>query len=164
MILTVKLFFLLTAFGLACPLSNHSVSFSNNSLESTFKINPEDEAAIRAIMDQQVKCWNRGDIDCFMEGYWRSDSLMFIGSSGITYGFDNTLQRYQKVYPDRAAMGTLAFNIVSLERLSADAYHMVGQWKLARTVGDLSGHFTLVFRKIENQWFIVKDHSSRSDS
>lgn len=163
MILTVKFFLLLTAFGLVSPLSNSSVSFPNNSLESFLKISPEDEVAIRAIMDQQVKCWNQGDIDCFMEGYWRSDSLMFIGGNGITYGFDNTLQCYQKVYPDRTAMGTLAFNIVSLERLSPDAYHMVGQWKLARTVGDLSGHFTLVFRKIEDRWFIVKDHSSRSD-
>lgn len=122
----------------------------------------EDRAAIYSIMDQQVECWNKGDLDCFMEGYWPSDSLMFIGGSGVVYGYDNTLQRYQRTYPDRAAMGQLTFNIVTLDRLASDAYYMVGQWTLARKDDELGGHFTLLFRKIDGRWVIVKDHSSSS--
>ena len=121
---------------------------------------PSDEAAIRAIMDQQVRCWNTGDLNCFMEGYWRSDSLMFIGKTGITYGYDNTLANYRKRYPDRAAMGTLHFDVLSLEALSEDAYFMVGRWSLQRSIGDVGGHFTLLFRRMDGQWRIVKDHSS----
>ncbi|MGB3851014.1 MAG: nuclear transport factor 2 family protein [Tunicatimonas sp.] len=120
----------------------------------------EDQGAIQSIMDQQVRCWNEGDLDCFMEGYWRSDSLMFIGKSGITYGYDSTLANYQKRYPDRAAMGTLHFDILSLEALSESAYFMVGRWSLQRSIGDLEGYFTLLFRRIDGQWRIVKDHSS----
>ena len=117
-------------------------------------------AAIHAIMDQQMRCWNQGDLACFMEGYWHSDSLMFIGQSGIVYGFDHTLARYEKTYPDRAAMGKLRFEVVSLEPLGSEAYFMAGKWFLKRSVGDINGHFTLLFRKIDDQWCIVKDHSS----
>ena len=120
----------------------------------------EDRAAIQAIMEQQARCWNERNLDCFMEGYWHSDSLMFIGKSGIVYGFDNTLARYQKTYPDQANMGKLRFEIVSLEALGPEAYYMVGKWFLKRSVGDINGHFTLLFRKIDQQWRIVKDHSS----
>lgn len=95
-----------------------------------------------------------------MEGYWRSDSLMFISKTGITYGYDSTLANYQKRYPDRMAMGTLRFDVLSLEALSDDAYFMVGRWSLARDIGDLSGHFTLLFRHLDGQWRIMKDHSS----
>ncbi len=120
----------------------------------------DDRAAIQSIMDQQVRCWNAGDLDCFMEGYWRSDSLMFIGKTGITYGYDSTLANYRKRYPGRAAMGTLHFDLLSLEALSEEACFMVGRWSLQRSIGDLGGHFTLLFRRLGGQWRIVKDHSS----
>lgn len=90
-----------------------------------------DRAEILAMMDHQEACWNQGDIDCFMEGYWPSDSLMFIGQNGVVYGYDQTLERYQKNYPDRSAMGMLGFEIVELQRLSPDFYHMVGKWATA---------------------------------
>lgn len=121
---------------------------------------PDDHAAIHAIMEQQTRCWNEGNLPCFMEGYWHSDSLMFVGKSGITYGYDNTLARYQQTYPDRTAMGTLRFKIVSLEAVGPAAYLMVGRWFLQRDTDDLDGHFTLLFRKIDQRWRIVKDHSS----
>ena len=119
-----------------------------------------DRAEILAMMDHQEACWNDGDIDCFMEGYWPSDSLMFIGQNGVVYGYDQTLERYQKNYPDRSAMGMLGFEIVELQRLSPDYYHMVGKWQLQREIGDIGGHFTLLFRKIKGEWFIIRDHSS----
>ena len=118
------------------------------------------EKAIRKIMDNQTKAWNRGDIQGFMEGYWKNDSLMFVGKSGVTYGWTNTLNNYRKGYPDTAAMGKLSFNIISVKRLSSKYYSVVGKWHLQRSIGNLSGHYTLLFRKIKGQWVIVSDHSS----
>lgn len=121
---------------------------------------PSDRAEILATMDHQEACWNEGDIECFMEGYWPSDSLMFIGKDGVTYGYQNTLERYLNNYPDRSAMGMLNFEIIELQRLAEDAYFMVGKWQLKRKIGDIGGHFTLLFRKIDGEWLIVSDHSS----
>lgn len=118
------------------------------------------ETAIRQTLDQQTQAWNRGDIEGFMNGYWENDSLMFIGKSGVTYGWANTLDNYKKGYPDTAAMGKLTFNIISVKKLSKQYYHVTGKWQLARTIGDLSGHYTLLFQKIGGRWVIIADHSS----
>jgi hypothetical protein len=120
----------------------------------------KDEKTIRGILDRQTNDWNTGNIEGFMKGYWENDSLMFIGKSGVTYGWTNTLNNYKKGYPDTAAMGKLHFNILQVKKLSADYYHVVGKWHLTRTIGDLNGHYTLLFRKIKGQWVIVADHSS----
>ena len=111
-------------------------------------------------MDEQVKAWNAGDLVRFMEPYWHSDSLMFIGKSGITYGWEKTLANYRKGYPDTASMGKLDFTIVHIKRLSVLYFSVVGKWHLARTIGDASGHFTLLFKRINNRWVIISDHSS----
>ena len=95
-----------------------------------------------------------------MDGYWRSDSLRFIGSRGLTYGWQQTLDNYRKGYPDRDAMGILNFTILSIEPLSRKSAFVVGKWHLKRTKGDLSGHFTLLWRKVDGKWVIVADHSS----
>jgi ketosteroid isomerase-like protein len=118
------------------------------------------EKTIRTIMAQQESAWNRGDLEGFMEGYWKSDSLRFIGSKGLTYGWNQTLQNYRKGYPDTDAMGTLKFTILSVEKLSKNSAFVIGKWHLARKAGDLSGHYTLLWRRIEGKWVIVADHSS----
>lgn len=119
-----------------------------------------DESEIRKILDEQTKNWNSGNLEDFMSGYWKNDSLMFIGKSGITYGFDNTLANYKRSYPDTASMGKLNFNIIKVEKICRNHYFVVGKWMLKRTIGDLSGHYTLIFRKIKGKWVIVSDHSS----
>lgn len=119
------------------------------------------EHNIRSIMANQEAAWNRGDLPAFMQGYWRSDSLRFIGSRGLTYGWQTTLDNYRKGYPDRAAMGTLKFTILSVEKLSRRSAFVIGKWHLARgEKGDLNGHYTLLWRKIKGRWVIVADHSS----
>ena len=119
-----------------------------------------DEKAIVKILSEQDAAWNRGDIDDFMKGYWKNDSLMFIGKSGITYGWQNTLDNYKKRYPDTTAMGKLNFEYIEMKQLSANYFFVVGKWYLTRTIGNLEGAFTLLLRKINNIWVIVKDHSS----
>lgn len=120
----------------------------------------KNEKAIRALLDKQTQAWNNGNIEEFMNGYWENDSLMFIGKSGITYGWTNTLNNYKKGYPDTAAMGKLTFNILQVKKLSGKYYYVVGKWFLKRSIGDVGGHYTLLFRKVNGRWVIIADHSS----
>ena len=126
----------------------------------TIHAQSKDEAAIAKVLDNQSRAWNRGNLEEFMVGYWKNDSLMFIGSRGITYGWNNTLANYKKSYPDTAAMGKLNFTLLKIKQLSNEYYQVIGNWHLQRSVGDLSGHFTLLFQKINGEWVIVADHSS----
>lgn len=119
-----------------------------------------DETNIRKILDEQTSEWNGGNIEGFMKGYWKSDSLMFIGSSGISWGWTKALENYKKHYPDTTAMGKLSFDVLMVKKLSDEYFYVVGKWSLTRTIGNVSGYYDLVFRKIKGQWLIVADHSS----
>lgn len=121
----------------------------------------KDADTIMQLLTTQIAAWNRGDIDQFMVGYWQSDSLMFIGKSGLNQGYQTTLNNYKKGYPDRSAMGTLKFDILKIKRFDKKHYFVVGKWHLTRPEkGDLGGHFSLVFEKIKGKWVIIADHSS----
>ena len=115
--------------------------------------------AIKKVLDEQQECWNSGDIPCFMEGYWKSDSLKFIGKSGIKYGWQNTLDNYIKSYPDKATMGVLTFGLLNIEPVGPD-YLVTGTWHLQRKEDAPNGLFTLIWRKIDGEWKIIYDHSS----
>lgn len=119
-----------------------------------------DKKQIIQILDQQTEYWNKGNLEAFMAGYWQSDSLMFIGKSAVTYGYANTLANYKKSYNSPEKMGKLSFDILKVQQLSTEYYWVLGKWMLKRTVGDLSGHYTLLFKKIGGKWKIVADHSS----
>lgn len=120
----------------------------------------KDEQTIHTLLEEQRQAWNTGNLETFMGTYWQSDSLMFIGKSGVTYGWQNTLNNYKKGYPDTAAMGKLKFDILEVRRLSVMYFFVVGKWHLTRSIGDVGGHFTLLFKKVKNKWVIVADHSS----
>lgn len=121
----------------------------------------DDKKQILNILDRQTKAWNDGNVVDFMNGYWESDSLMYIGKSGVTYGFKSTLERYKKNYPDKSTMGTLKFDIIKVNFISNDACFVVGKWHLTRPEkGDVGGHYTLLWRKMKGNWVIVADHSS----
>ena len=115
---------------------------------------------IQLVLHNQEKAWNDGDLEGFMKGYWKSDSLMFVGKSGITYGWQKTLDNYKKGYPDTAAMGKLHFDILDMKPVSEDNYFIIGKWHLIRSVGNIGGYFSLLFRKINGEWLIICDHTS----
>ena len=119
-----------------------------------------DEKAIRHLLAEQTAAWTRGNIEEFMKGYWNNDSLMFIGQNGVTYGYNNTLTNYKKNYSNADKMGMLSFDLIKVQRLSPEYYFVVGKWHLKRNVGDVGGHYNLLFRKIQGKWLIVADHSS----
>ena len=118
------------------------------------------EKQILNVLEQQTVAWNSGDVVSFMQGYWKNDSLMFIGKTGVTHGWQQTLDNYRKGYPDITAMGKLFFNIITIKKLSSKYYFVVGKWMLKRSIGDLSGHYDLLFKKIKGEWVIIADHSS----
>lgn len=121
----------------------------------------QDRRAILEILKRQTEDWNAGHVDKFMNGYWPSDSLTFVGKVGITYGYEATLANYKKRYPDRASMGTLKFDILELDFPAPDIAYVIGRFHLTRPkIGDADGHFTLLWRKINKRWVIISDHSS----
>lgn len=119
-----------------------------------------DQKAILAVLEKQRLAWNEGNLEKFMEGYWKNDSLLFVGKDGPTYGWQQTLDNYKKGYPDKSAMGTLTFNIKKVELLSKDAASVLGGWHLKREKDEPQGYFTLILRKIKGLWQVVSDHSS----
>jgi|688.fasta_scaffold00899_33 ketosteroid isomerase-like protein len=128
----------------------------------TFELTAQnkDEKLILGILDQQTQAWNDGNLEKFMVGYWENDSLMYVGKGGVTYGYRQTLENYKKNYGTTDKMGQLKFTILHVNKLSSEVYQVVGKWFLKRSVGDVGGHFTLIFRKMKGEWKIVSDHSS----
>jgi ketosteroid isomerase-like protein len=120
----------------------------------------DDRRAILKVLDHQRIAWNNGDIDGFMQGYWHSDSLLFVGSSVPTHGWQATLDGYKKRYPGKAAMGTLTFTVLKVELLDKTNAFMLGAWRLQREKDAPGGYFTLWFRKVNGEWKIVVDHTS----
>ncbi|MGB7202108.1 MAG: DUF4440 domain-containing protein [Pyrinomonadaceae bacterium] len=120
----------------------------------------KDEAAIRKVMDDQAVAWNRGDLDAFMFGYWRSDKLAFVSGDTVTRGWQQTLDNYKKTYGTSEKMGKLTFSDLEITLLSKDAAVMLGSWSLKRETDNPKGKFTLLWRKFREGWRIVMDHSS----
>jgi ketosteroid isomerase-like protein len=119
-----------------------------------------DREAIHAMLRAQQTAWNRGDVDAFLVGYWRSPQLSFSGSSGVARGWDGVLARYKRNYPDRAAMGQLDFSELEFRFLGPDAALVLGRWHLKRDKDDIGGVFTLVWQRFPDGWKIVHDHTS----
>lgn len=123
-----------------------------------------DWRAIHGVLVAQQEAWNRGDVDAFMTGYWRSPELSFSGSSGMSRGWDEVLARYKKNYPDRAAMGRLDFGNLEFRFLGADNALVLGRWHLKREKDQLGGVFSLVWQRFPEGWRIMHDHTSANEA
>ena len=118
------------------------------------------EKEIKTLLETQRQDWNKGDITAFMQGYWKSESLMFVGKNGPTYGWKKTLENYQKNYPNKAVMGFLTFDVKEVRMLDKTHAFVLGAWHLKREKDNPQGFFTLLFQKFGNEWKIIVDHSS----
>ncbi|HAS19372.1 MAG TPA: DUF4440 domain-containing protein [Flavobacteriaceae bacterium] len=125
-----------------------------------YAVKKSDSLAIVNILFQQQADWNAGDIDAFMEGYLKSDQLVFSGASGPIYGWEATRDRYKRTYSDRERMGVLKFDVLHLLALSETVVQLQGKFYLQRTSGDLQGFFTLNWILLNKQWYIISDHTS----
>jgi L-asparaginase / beta-aspartyl-peptidase len=124
----------------------------------------DEGADIKAVIAKQADAWNRGDIDAFMEHYWKSDELTFSSGGKITRGWKATKDRYKDRYPTRDEMGQVQFTQLELTRLGGEAAMVLGRWKLNRNASPIEGNFTLVFRRIDSKWMIIHDHTSKSEA
>ena len=118
-----------------------------------------DKAAILSVMSDQEIAWNNHDLEGFMQGYWKSDSLKFYGSNGLTKGWEQTLANYKKHYPTKAESGNLNFVINDISEIEGNSYWVMGEYHLKRDVGDADGVFIIIFKKIAGEWKIVADMS-----
>ncbi len=125
---------------------------SNHSLE-------KDRKDIMDIINQQQNDWNANDLDAFMDGYWKSDSLYFYSGGKLNSGWLATLNNYKKNYTDERYSGTLNFNVAKISPISTDAYFVMGEYELTRKVGNAKGTFMIIFKRIGGEWKIIADSS-----
>ncbi len=123
------------------------------------------QEAIQVCLNTQKTAWNNGDIDGFMDFYWRDPRLVFISERSWTVGWAAALARYQTNYPNRAAMGTLDFTEITITMITPDDAYVWGRWSLQRAGDAPGGMFTLIWRRVdsagaERRWCIVHDHTS----
>lgn len=140
-----KLFILLL---ISCTIS----AFSQSNEE-------KDKDAIMGVLKSQRIAWSKNNIEEFMEGYWKSDSLKFYGPNGLTSGWKNTLSKYEKSYPTEGHTGKLSYKINDITKISDDAYSVLGEYHIKREVGNADGIFMLIFKRIDGEWKIIVDTS-----
>ena len=119
----------------------------------------EDKEAILSVMKLQEEAWSNNDLEGFMQGYWNNESLKFFGSSGLTKGWQQTLDNYKRGYPTKEHSGTLNFTIKDISKIDDGSYWVMGEYHLKRSVGDANGVFMIIFKKIDDEWKIVADMS-----
>ena len=160
-LLTTGLFLvLLLGAEAGCDAENERQRMTLNEQSET----PSSDAtrtAIESVFRAQQDAWNRGDVEAFMEHYWKDGDLTFSSGGKTTRGWQATLDRYRERYPTREAMGQLTLGEFELFPLGDSAALVLGTWKLDRETEPVSGNFSLVLRKIDGEWVIVHDHTSR---
>jgi hypothetical protein len=134
-------------------------------LVSMFLMNCQNTNTVKDIEDIKLALhtsaikWSNGNMEGYMNVYWNSDRLQFIGEKGITYGWKKTLENYKKGYPTKDLTGTLTFKVLSVDYLAKDLYSLIGEYHLERKSGNTNGIFNLIFKKIDNKWVIITDHT-----
>jgi len=135
-----------------------SCNMNNTNSIDVLKQDLNDINNIKKILSSQQECWNNGDIDGFMQGYWNSEKLVFTSlNHKPAYGWKNTLERYKNSYPTRSSMGELGFEILDLKLISEKNASLKGKWKLIRENDQPNGLFWLDIEKFDNNWLITKD-------
>ena len=137
---------------------------NNTNTDDAIKQNPNEINSIKKILTSQQECWNNGDIDGFMQGYWNSEELIFTSlSHKPAYGWKNTLERYKNSYPTKSSMGELNFEILNLKLISRTTARLKGKWELIREKDNPNGLFWLDIEKFDNNWLITKDSTISFD-
>ena len=149
MIINFKISFFFSAFFF--------LTICNNFAQS--KHSKQDIKEIISVMKKQEKAWSKNDLEGFMEGYWKNDSLKFFGKNGLTEGWTNALNNYKKSYPTKAYTGVLSFRINNISKINNGAYFVMGEFQLKRKLEEAKGVFMVIFKKINGKWKIIADMS-----
>ncbi len=127
-----------------------------------------DEAVYEAEVEQDITrqleaqkiAWNEGDIDRFLEPYLKGTDLRFLSATGMVKGSDKLLDRYLEAYPSSEQMGKLDFDIKEFDLLCKDHASIIGKWILTRGDERREGYFTLLWKRTDEGWRIIIDHTS----
>ena len=155
--------FLLGAAGLSCRAPDARNSMQGETVRSAAGDSGAVPFDLQDVLNEQVDAWNRGDIQGFMDYYWRSEDLEFISGDTIHRGWQATLERYKRKYPTKEAMGWLDFDDLRVTAMSEDEAEATGRWRVRAGRKTSSGGFELKFRRIEKRWLIVRDHTTSDD-
>ncbi len=120
----------------------------------------QEQAKIESVLTKQANTWNNGDIEGYMQGYWKSDSLLFTSGGNIQRGWNATMEKYKKSYDTKEKMGTLKFSQLEYNLLSDSSAWVFGRWELERKGDHPEGVFTLLLRKFSDGWKVIHDHTS----
>jgi len=123
-------------------------------------LSQNDQQQILSVLNMQIEAWNKGDLDAYMEGYWKSDDLVFTSGGIITRGWKQTLEKYKRSYNTKDKAGTLNFSDLEVKKLSENSAYVLGKWELIRKTDNPKGVFTLIFKKMKEGWKIIHDHTS----
>ena len=141
-----------------------SCNMNNNNSVDVLEQDLNEINTIKKILSSQQECWNNGDIDGFMQGYWNSEKLVFTSlNHKPAYGWKNTLERYKNSYPTKSSMGDLRFEILNLKLISKTTATLKGKWELIRQKDHPNGLFWLDIEKFDNNWLITKDSTVSFD-
>jgi beta-aspartyl-peptidase (threonine type) len=123
-------------------------------------------AEVKAVWTTQMDAWNRGDLEGFMDGYWKSPDVVFFSNGSETRGWQPTLDRYRASYQGEGKhMGTLDFPQLDFKPLGPEAVLVRGRWRLKMPDGkESSGMTSVTFQKLPEGWRIVHDHSSAANN
>ena len=155
--------FLLGVVGLSCRASDARNSMQGGS-DRPASGNPGAVTLdLQDVLNEQVDAWNRGDIEGFMDYYWRSEDLDFISGDTVLRGWQATLERYKRKYPTKEAMGWLDFDDLQVTAMGEDEAQVTGRWRIRAGRKISRGGFELKFRRIEGRWLIARDHTTSDD-
>jgi uncharacterized protein (TIGR02246 family) len=121
-----------------------------------------DYPEIRSVLAKQADAWNRGDLEGYMQAYWKSDDTVFRSSKGETRGWQAVLDRYRQSYPTPEKMGRLNFEGLQISQTGDDQAEVSGRYRLKTIDGKgsvQSGRFYLTMRRIDGTWVVVKDYT-----
>ena len=142
---------------ISCKQSDSSSDLSSGEIHKTDL--ELEKLSIEKVLSDQQDAWNAGNIDAFMKGYWNSPELTFIGSRGLTKGWQQTLENYKKSYPDKKTMGRLHFDVLKTDIIDANNAIIIGRYTLYREKDEPTGLFTLRWKKISGEWKIISDQT-----
>ncbi len=115
------------------------------------------------LLEEQADAWNRGDIEGFMDYYWRSDALTFVSGETVIHGWQATLDRYKERYPTPLDMGRLDFEDLAVEVGNDNSASVTGRYRVRTRGAQSTGSFVLSLREIDGRWLIVRDHTTADD-
>ena len=155
--------FLLCAITIRCSLMIPACAPAQTVPTEGIVAQDTSEQAIAAVLTEQATAWNAGDLDRFMETYWKSDQLTFSGGGQTVRGWQATLNRYRVRYPTKEKMGQLRIDELEISPLNSDTTvaFVIGNWHLTMPDGPHhDGNFTLILKNMDGVWKIIHDHSS----